>query len=63
MDSMRPTSSGSRPNRPTPIPAETYRGADERHLYVYLKVRETPARFPRREGMARKRPLEASTGA
>jgi 16S rRNA (guanine527-N7)-methyltransferase len=43
------------------VDAETFRGADERHLYVYLKVRPTPARFPRREGMARKRPLQAST--
>jgi 16S rRNA (guanine527-N7)-methyltransferase len=32
-------------------------GADRRTLYVYSKVRETPARFPRRAGMARKRPL------
>lgn len=34
-------------------------GADERHLYLYLKVAETPDRFPRREGMARKRPIRA----
>jgi 16S rRNA (guanine527-N7)-methyltransferase len=46
-----------------PMPAETFHGGDERHLYVYLKVRETPARFPRREGIARKRPLQASTRA
>jgi 16S rRNA (guanine527-N7)-methyltransferase len=39
------------------IAAETFTGADERHLYVYLKVRSTPERFPRRAGMARKRPL------
>jgi 16S rRNA (guanine527-N7)-methyltransferase len=38
-------------------------GADVRHLYVYMKVRPTPARFPRRQGMARKRPLQVSTGA
>jgi 16S rRNA (guanine527-N7)-methyltransferase len=42
------------------VAAETFPGADERHLYVYLKVRPTPARFPRREGMARKRPLQPS---
>lgn len=42
------------------IAAEAFPGADERHLYVYLKVRPTPARFPRREGMARKRPLQPS---
>lgn len=29
----------------------------ERALYRYLKVKPTPDRFPRREGMARKRPL------
>ena len=40
---------------------EPWRGVEERHLYVYSKVRETPARFPRRPGMARKRPLGAST--
>jgi 16S rRNA (guanine527-N7)-methyltransferase len=45
----------------TPISAETFPGADERHLYVYLKVSPTPPRFPRRDGMARKRPLQAST--
>lgn len=28
-----------------------------RHLHVYRKIRETPARFPRRAGMALKRPL------
>jgi len=34
--------------------------ADHRHLYLYSKVRETPGRFPRRPGMARKRPLGGS---
>ena len=34
-----------------------HRDARQRHLHVMLKVRETPLRFPRREGMARKRPL------
>ncbi|MGH2833369.1 MAG: 16S rRNA (guanine(527)-N(7))-methyltransferase RsmG [Solirubrobacteraceae bacterium] len=28
-----------------------------RHLHVYRKIRETPERFPRRAGMALKRPL------
>lgn len=32
-------------------------GADHRRLYVYSKVRPMPPRFPRRAGMARKRPL------
>lgn len=46
------------------IPVETsIHGADARHLYVYLKVRETPPQFPRREGMARKRPLQGSIPA
>jgi len=34
-----------------------FSGAGERYLHVYLKVRPTPERFPRRPGMARKRPL------
>lgn len=34
-----------------------YDGADHRHLYVLRKVAPTPDRFPRRPGMARKRPL------
>lgn len=36
---------------------EPYRGARDHHLHVYEKVRETPARYPRRAGIARKRPL------
>jgi 16S rRNA (guanine527-N7)-methyltransferase len=36
---------------------EPFRGAREHHLYLYLKVRDTPERFPRRAGLARKRPL------
>jgi 16S rRNA (guanine527-N7)-methyltransferase len=39
--------------RVTPYPASR-----NRHLHVYLKVRETPDRFPRRAGMAAKRPLK-----
>jgi 16S rRNA (guanine527-N7)-methyltransferase len=35
-------------------------GADRHHLHLYVKVRDTPHRFPRRPGMARKRPLEGS---
>ncbi len=38
-----------------------FAAAHSRLLYVYLKVRETPDRFPRRPGTARKRPLDAST--
>jgi 16S rRNA (guanine527-N7)-methyltransferase len=38
-------------------PVAPYDGADHRHLYVLQKVAPTPSRFPRRPGMARKRPL------
>jgi 16S rRNA (guanine527-N7)-methyltransferase len=44
-----------------PLPVSPFPAADARTLYLYLKVRPTPDRFPRREGMARKRPLRAST--
>lgn len=37
-----------------------FAGAARHTLYVYSKVRETPPRFPRRAGMARKRPLGGS---
>lgn len=36
---------------------QPYAGAREHHLHVYAKTRATPARFPRRAGIARKRPL------
>lgn len=36
----------------TPFP-----GAHSRHLHLFTKVAPTPERFPRRPGMARKRPL------
>ncbi len=39
---------------------EPFTGARDRRLVVARKVSETPARFPRREGMAKKRPLGAS---
>ena len=42
-----------------PLRVEPFPGAVERHLYVYLKVRETPSGYPRRAGMARKRPITA----
>lgn len=41
---------------------EPFRGAREHHLHVYVKSRETPDRFPRRAGMARKRPLASPSG-
>lgn len=37
-----------------------YAGAEHRHLHVLRKVAPTPERFPRRPGMARKRPLGAA---
>jgi 16S rRNA (guanine527-N7)-methyltransferase len=36
---------------------EPYEGVRDHHLHVYVKRHETPDRFPRRVGMARKRPL------
>lgn len=36
---------------------EPFDGARDRHLHIYVKVRATPDRFPRRPGIARKRPL------
>ena len=41
----------------SPLSVAPAPGLGARHLYVYLKVRPTPDRYPRREGMARKRPL------
>jgi 16S rRNA (guanine527-N7)-methyltransferase len=36
---------------------EPFKGARDHHLHLYLKVSDTPGRFPRRAGMARKRPI------
>jgi 16S rRNA (guanine527-N7)-methyltransferase len=36
---------------------EPFDGVRDHHLHVYLKLRETPDRFPRRVGVARKKPL------
>lgn len=41
------------------VPVSPYAGADHRHLHVLRKTSPTPPRFPRRAGMARKRPLGA----
>jgi 16S rRNA (guanine527-N7)-methyltransferase len=40
---------------------QPFASARDRHLYLYLKVGPTPNRYPRRPGMASKRPLRAST--
>lgn len=42
-------------------PVSPWSGAEQLHLHVYLKVGSTPNRYPRRPGMASKRPLRAST--
>lgn len=42
---------------------EPYAGVRDHHLHVYEKVSATPARYPRRPGMARKRPLGAGRGS
>ncbi len=36
---------------------EPFDGVRDHHLHVYLKLRKTPDRFPRRVGVARKKPL------
>lgn len=39
------------------VRSEPYAGSVAHHLHVYRKVGETPARFPRRAGVAARRPL------
>jgi 16S rRNA (guanine527-N7)-methyltransferase len=39
------------------LPVQPYPDSENRHLHVFRKVAPTPAEFPRRAGMARKRPL------
>ena len=39
------------------VPVQPYPASENRHLHVYRKIAPTPERFPRRAGMARKRPL------
>ena len=43
------------------VARDAVRDADERHLYLSSKVGPTPAGYPRRPGMARKRPHRASS--
>jgi 16S rRNA (guanine527-N7)-methyltransferase len=45
-----------------PESVDPYPGAEHRYLHLVLKVKETPCGFPRREGVARKRPLGAVRG-
>ena len=42
-------------------PVRPWDGAEHLHLHLYLKVGSTPKRYPRRAGIASKRPLRAST--
>lgn len=47
---------------PTEVrPVRPWPDAENHHLHLYLKVGSTPNRYPRRPGMASKRPLRAST--
>ena len=39
------------------VEVEPFEGVRDRNLVVYRKVAETPERFPRRAGVAAKRPL------
>ena len=40
-----------------PVPVHPYPGAEHRHLHPMVKIAPTPPGYPRRPGMARKRPL------
>jgi len=42
-------------------PVRPWDGAEQLHLHVFTKVASTPNRYPRRAGMASKRPLRASS--
>jgi 16S rRNA (guanine527-N7)-methyltransferase len=46
---------------PEAIAVQPFEGARDRHLYLTSKVSPTPSRYPRRPGMARKRPIQASS--
>jgi len=39
------------------LPVQPYPSSENRHLHVFRKVAPTPPEFPRRAGVARKRPL------
>lgn len=39
------------------LPVRPFAGSRDRHLHIYEKLRPTPPGYPRRAGMARKRPL------
>jgi 16S rRNA (guanine527-N7)-methyltransferase len=48
--------------RETVLPVQPYAGSERRTLHVFRKVAPTPERYPRRAGMAAKRPLTARSG-
>lgn len=48
-------------SEPSSVRVEPFAGAGNRHLYLSSKVSPTPDRYPRRPGMARKRPIQASS--
>jgi 16S rRNA (guanine527-N7)-methyltransferase len=39
------------------VPVSPFSGTQNRHLYVYSKISDTPPAYPRRSGVARKRPI------
>jgi 16S rRNA (guanine527-N7)-methyltransferase len=43
------------------VPVRPWTGAEHLHLHVYAKIGPTPNRFPRRAGMASKRPLRGAS--
>jgi 16S rRNA (guanine527-N7)-methyltransferase len=45
------------------VASAPFRGVTDRNLHLYVKVKATPQRFPRRPGIARKRPLGSSVQA
>jgi 16S rRNA (guanine527-N7)-methyltransferase len=44
------------------VSEDLVRGADRRHLILSEKLAATPDRYPRRPGIAKKRPLVANQG-
>ncbi len=44
-----------------PVAVRPFPAARHRHLHAFRKIAPTPARFPRRPGMATKRPLGAGS--
>ena len=46
---------------PEAVAVKPFQQTRDRHLYLSSKVSPTPAQYPRRPGMARKRPIRAST--